>query len=96
MCSSDREFLEWRFRTLDPANHSPGFLGYSCGVEARDVHGVLLRGHRGHWGGWMHVNPSTGLTITGTINQANRRPDRVVAGAVAAALEAGLVERDHQ
>jgi D-alanyl-D-alanine carboxypeptidase len=89
-----RELLEWRFRTLDPAQHSPGFLGYSCGVEARNVHGVLFRGHRGHWGAWMHVNPSSGLTITGTINQANRRPDRVVAGAVAAALEAGLIERD--
>jgi len=84
--------LEYRFRTLDPAKHSPGFRGYGMGVEAREVGGVLLRGHRGHWGAWMHVDPVSGLTITGTINQANRRPDRVVQGAMDAVQRAGLVE----
>lgn len=86
------EMLEWRFRTLDPALHSPGYLGYGFGTEAREVHGVLLRGHRGHWGAWVHVDPVSGLTITGTINQANRRPDPVVQGAVAALQAAGLLE----
>ena len=85
------QMLEFRFRTLDPAKHSPGFLGYGMGVEARDVDGVLLRGHRGHWGAWMHVDPATGLTITGTINQADRRPDRVVQGAVDALQRVGIV-----
>ena len=85
------ELLHWKFRTLDPSQHSPGFLGYGCGVEARNVEGVLLRGHRGHWGAWMHTDPVSGLTITGTINQADRRPDRIVTGAVRAVLDAGLV-----
>lgn len=83
--------LEFRFRTLDPAKHSLGFLGYGMGVAAYDIGGVMLRGHRGHWGAWMHVDPETRLTITGTINQANRRPDRVVQGVVAALQRAGLL-----
>ena len=45
------------------------------GGGPRDATGFLLRGHRGHWGALMHVDPVTGLTITGTINQSNRRPD---------------------
>lgn len=86
------EMLHWQFRTLDPERHSPGYLGYGFGVEARDVHGLLLRGHRGHWGVWMHVHPETGLTLTGTINQSNRPPHRVVLDAVAAVQRAGLLE----
>lgn len=74
------EMMRYDFRTLDPARHSPGFLGYGFGVEARESDGFLLRGHRGHWGAWMHVDPVSRLTITGTINQADRRPDRVVKG----------------
>jgi D-alanyl-D-alanine carboxypeptidase len=85
------EMLEYRFRTLDPELHSPGYLGYGFGVEARDVNGILLRGHRGHWGAWMHIDPTSGLTVTGTFNQANRRPDSIVVGAVAAVQTAGLV-----
>ena len=86
------ELLHWEFRTLDSARHSHGFLGYSCGVEARSVHGLLMRGHRGHWGAWMHVHPESGLTVTGTINQAARRPDGIVFDAVEAVLSAGLVD----
>ncbi len=86
------EMLEWRFRTLDPARHSPGYLGYGFGVEARDIDGILLRGHRGHWGAWMHVDPVSGLTITGTINQAQRPPHQVVIDVVRAVVRAGLVE----
>ena len=85
------QMLEWQFRTLDPERHSPGYLGYGFGVEARDVHGLLLRGHRGHWGAWMHVHPQTGLTITGTINQSNRPPHQVVLDSVAALQRAGLI-----
>ena len=86
------EMLEWRFRTLDPEQHSEGFLGYGFGVEARDYDGFLLRGHRGHWGAWMHVDPVTGLTITGTIDQSERRPDHVVRGVTAAVRELGLAD----
>jgi D-alanyl-D-alanine carboxypeptidase len=86
------EMLHWQFRTLDPERHSPGYLGYGFGVEARDVHGLLLRGHRGHWGAWMHVHPATGLTVTGTINQSNRPPHQVVLDTVATLQRAGLVE----
>lgn len=86
------EMFEWRFRTLDPARHSPGYLGYGFGVEARDVEGLLLRGHRGHWGAWMHVHPESGLTITGTINQAQRPPHQVVVEATRTVLRAGLLE----
>ena len=84
------EMFEWRFRSLDPARHSPGFIGYGLGVEARDIDGVLLRGHRGHWGAWMHVDPVSGLTLTGTINQADRRPDRVVQAVTSAVRVSGL------
>jgi D-alanyl-D-alanine carboxypeptidase len=86
------EMLEYRFRALDSALHSPGYLGYGFGVEAREVDGFLLRGHRGHWGAWMHIDPVTGLTITGTINQSNRRPDAVVQGVAAAVRRSGLIE----
>jgi CubicO group peptidase (beta-lactamase class C family) len=68
------EILHWQFRTLDPALHSPGYLGYGMGVEARDLAGHVFRGHRGHWGVLMHVDPISGVTITGTINQSSRRP----------------------
>ena len=84
------EMLRYDFRALDPAQHSPGFLGYGFGVEARDYDGFLLRGHRGHWGAWMHVDPVSGLTVTGTINQADRRPDRVVQAVTAAVRASGL------
>jgi D-alanyl-D-alanine carboxypeptidase len=81
------EMLHWRFRTLDPALHSPGFVGYGFGVEARVREGIELRGHRGHWGVVMHVDPRSGLTVTGTINQADRRPDALLDGALAAVLD---------
>lgn len=84
------EMLEWRFRTLDPERHSPGYLGYGFGVEARDLHGLLFRGHRGHWGAWMHVHPETGITVTGTFNQANRPPHAIVRDAVGAVVSRGL------
>jgi D-alanyl-D-alanine carboxypeptidase len=86
------EMFEWRFRTLDPERHSPGYLGYGFGVEARDIDGLLLRGHRGHWGAWMHVHPASGLTISGTINQAQRPPHQVVIEVTRTILRAGLVE----
>ena len=76
------EVLRWRFRTLDPALHSPGYLGYGMGVEARDLGGTVFRGHRGHWGVVMHVDPVSGITLTGTINQSSRRPDALAQGAV--------------
>ena len=85
------EMLEWRFRTLDPERHSPGYLGYGFGVEARDLHGLLFRGHRGHWGAWMHVHPESGVTVTGTFNQANRPPHAIVRDAVGAVVSRGLV-----
>ena len=85
------QMLDWRFRTLDPARHSPGYLGYGFGVEARDLHGRLFRGHRGHWGAWMHVHPESGVTVTGTINQANRPPHDIVREAVGALVSRGLV-----
>jgi D-alanyl-D-alanine carboxypeptidase len=81
------ELLHWRFRTLDPTLHSPGYLGYGMGVEARDIQGHFFRGHRGHWGVVMHVDPVSGITVTGTINQAARRPDALAQGAVAAIHE---------
>lgn len=84
------EMFDWRFRTLDPARHSPGFLGYGFGVEARDLHGLLFRGHRGHWGAWMHVHPESGITLTGTVNDAQRPPHGIVADAVGALAAAGL------
>ncbi|MFN8023056.1 MAG: serine hydrolase domain-containing protein [Acidimicrobiales bacterium] len=81
------ELLHWQFRTLDPALHSPGYLGYGMGVEARDLGGHVFRGHRGHWGVLMHRDPVSGITITGTINQSSRRPDALADGAVAAITE---------
>jgi len=70
------------FRTLDPSRHSAGFLGYGMGLEARQVRGRLLRGHRGHWGVLCHCDPATMTTITGTINQAQVRPDALLDGAL--------------
>lgn len=81
------EMLQWRFRTLDPTLHSPGFVGYGFGVEARVREGIELRGHRGHWGVVMHVDPRNAMTVTGTIDQADRRPDALLDGALAAVLE---------
>lgn len=86
------EMFEWRFRELDPTRHSPGFVGYGFGLEARDIDGLLLRGHRGHWGAWMHVDPQSGLTITGTVNDAQRPPHHIVAEATRAVLHSGLME----
>ncbi len=83
------EMMHWTFRTLDPAKHSQGYLGYGMGVEARECQGFVFRGHRGHWGVVTHVDPLTGITITGTINQSSRRPDALLDGA-AAALRACL------
>lgn len=87
----DRMF-EWQFRELDPARHSPGFVGYGCGVQARYIDGMLLRGHGGHWGSWMLVDPESGFTITGTVNDAKRLPHHVVAEATRAVLRSGLME----
>lgn len=87
------EMFEWRFRELDPEKHSLGFIGYSMGIEARRLHDVLLRGHRGHWGSWMHVEPLSGLTVTGTVNQAERRPDSIVSGVIESLVDSGLLER---
>lgn len=84
------EMLHWQFRTLDPELHTPGFLGYGLGVDARASNGFLLRGHRGHWGVLMHCDPFTGLTITGTINQSDRRPEALMHGATAAVRDSGL------
>lgn len=73
--------LDYRFRTLDPALHSPGFVGYGLGVEARECAGRMWRGHRGHWGVLMHIAPSDLSVITGTINRSDRRPDELMAAA---------------
>lgn len=86
------EMLRFDFRTLDPTRHSPGFAGYGFGVEARQSDGFLLRGHRGHWGAWMHIDPVSGLTVTGTISQAERRPDRIVQAVTAAVRSSGLAD----
>lgn len=81
------EMLRWDFRRLDPALHTPGYLGYAFGVDVRESNGFVLRGHRGHWGALMHRDPLTGLTITGTISQAAIRPDHVMHGLTAAVRE---------
>jgi len=78
------EMLHWQFRTLDPTLHTPGYLGYGLGVDARETNGFLVRGHRGHWGVLMHVDPVSGLTITGTIDQSSRKPETLMHGATAA------------
>jgi len=67
--------LRWDFRALDPLRHTPGYLGYGLGVEARKYGSHLWRGHRGHWGVLFHVEPVSGLILTGTINQASVHPD---------------------
>lgn len=94
--SSLAEMLRFDFRTLDPSRHSPGFAGYGFGVEARHSDGFLLRGHRGHWGAWMHIDPASGLTVTGTINQAERRPDRIVQAVTAAVRASGLADAERR
>ncbi|MEN9506552.1 MAG: hypothetical protein RI958_2478 [Actinomycetota bacterium] len=81
------EMLDYRFRTLDPDLHTPGYVGYGCGVDARESSGLVLRGHRGYWGALMHIDPVSGLTITGTISQAERRPDELMHAVVAAARD---------
>ncbi|MCY7299779.1 MAG: beta-lactamase family protein [Ilumatobacteraceae bacterium] len=86
------EMLDWQFRALDPAKHTPGYLGYGLGVDVRESNGFLLRGHRGHWGVLMHRDPLIGLTITGTINQADRRPEALMHGATAAIRESGVTD----
>lgn len=85
------EMLHWQFRTLDPALHSPGYLGYGFGVEARSRAGAVFRGHRGHWGVLMHLDPVSGVTITGTINQSDRRPDALFDAAVDALASRGML-----
>lgn len=75
------EMEHYRFRELDPTRHSQGFVGYGLGLEARVHNGRLWRGHRGHWGVLFHVDPVTHAVITGTINQANTRPDALFVGA---------------
>lgn len=82
------EMLHWQFRKLDASHSSPGFLGYGLGVYARESGGFVLRGHRGYWGVLMLLNPETGLTITGTINQTSRPTDRLVDGITAAVKDA--------
>lgn len=77
------EMLEYRFRTLDPAQHTEGFLGYGLGIDARQSGAVVLRGHRGHWGALMHIHPESGLVITGTINQSSRFPNSLMHGVAA-------------
>jgi D-alanyl-D-alanine carboxypeptidase len=76
------DMFDYEFRTLDPSQHGPGYIGYALGIDARVSGSRLLRGHRGHWGVLMHIDPTTGLTITGTINQSSRRPDSVMNGVV--------------
>ncbi len=72
----------YEFRVLDPSRHSPGFVGYGLGLEARRYRQRLFRGHRGHWGVIFHVDPIDGLVISGTINQAAVRPDALFSCAV--------------
>ena len=74
------EMFSYDFRTLDPERHTLGYVGYGLGVDARQSNGLELRGHRGHWGVLMHIEPSSGLVITGTINQASYRPDALMHG----------------
>lgn len=69
------EMFSYDFRALDPARHTVGYVGYGLGLDARQSNGLELRGHRGHWGVLMHIEPTSGLVITGTINQASYRPD---------------------
>jgi hypothetical protein len=40
----------------------------------------------------MHIDPVSGLTVTGTINQAERRPDRIVQAVTAAVRSSGLAD----
>lgn len=77
-----QEMQHYEFRTLDPSRHSPGFVGYSFGLEARTYGGRVFRGHRGHWGVIFHVDPHSGLTVTGTIDQAAVRPDQLFSRAI--------------
>jgi len=76
------EMMRYDFRTLDPAKHTEGFLGYGLGIDARRSGPLVLRGHRGHWGALMHIDPQSGLVITGTINQASRFPNSLMHGVV--------------
>ena len=76
------EMLHYEFRTLDPARHTEGFLGYGLGIDARQSGEIVLRGHRGHWGALMHIHPESGLVITGTINQSSRFPNSLMHGVV--------------
>jgi D-alanyl-D-alanine carboxypeptidase len=72
----------YEFRALDPSRHSPGFVGYGFGLEARQYGDRLFRGHRGHWGVIFHVDPGSGLVITGTVDQSEVRPDELFSRAV--------------
>ena len=40
----------------------------------------------------MHIDPPTGLTITGTINQSSRRPDALVQSVTSLVRASGLAE----
>lgn len=85
------ELVEFRFRTLDPAQHTPGYIGYGCGVDARESNGRLFRGHRGHWGALLHVEPTSDLVISGSVNDAAWRPDELFHEVVAIADRHGLL-----
>lgn len=76
------EMLAYDFRTLDPAQHTEGYLGYGLGIDARRSGPLVLHGHRGHWGALMHIHPESGLVVTGTINQSSRFPNSLMHGVV--------------
>lgn len=84
--------LDHEFRSLDPDRHTAGYIGYGCGVDARLSNGRLFRGHRGHWGALLHVEPTSGLVIAGSINDAAQRPDELFHEVVAIAEGHGLLD----
>jgi D-alanyl-D-alanine carboxypeptidase len=83
--------FDHEFRSLDPDLHTPGYIGYGCGLDARLSNGHLLRGHRGHWGALLHIEPASGLVISGSVNDAARRPDDLFHEVVAIADRHGLL-----
>jgi D-alanyl-D-alanine carboxypeptidase len=83
--------LDHGFRTFDPTRHTPGYVGYGFGLDARESGGRIWRGHRGHWGALMHVDPLSGVVLTGAVNDAERRPDGLFHGVVATLDRHGLL-----
>lgn len=81
---------DYGFRTLDPARHTPGYVGYGCGIDARESNGLVWRGHRGNWGALLHVEPRSGVVITGSVNDAAHRPDGLFHEVVEIAVRHGL------